>query len=306
MNLNELSRLTEDEARKLLERIRWPNGPICVHCEATKGQRKFTGKKHRKGVYKCNECGKQYTVTVNSVMEASHLPIRTWLIAFTIMCSSKKGVSALQLQRQLDLGSYKSAWHLAHRIRHAMKQDPLKGLLKGAVEVDETYVGGKPRKYEHDKNKKGRGTRKTPVVVLVERGGKSRAFPVAHVSARTLKAAIRWNVDRESMILTDEFASYTGIGQEYRHGHHTVAHGRGEYARGKIHVNTAESWNALLKRGIMGSFHHISRKHLGKYCDEFSFRWNKREWTDEQRTKEAISLSEGARLMYKEPVRSAT
>jgi transposase-like protein len=305
MNLSRLSALTEDQAREKLESIVWPTGPICPHCRARDCHTKFVGKKHRAGVYKCGKCKEQFTVTVGTLLEGSHLPIRTWLMAFALMCSAKKGVSALQLQRQLGIGSYRSAWHLCHLIRHAMKQDPLKGLLKGAVEVDETYVGGKPRKLAGVKNVGGRGTKKIPVVVLVERGGSSRAFPIERVNAKTLKAAIRWNVDRESMILTDEWPAYAGIGAEFKHGHKTVNHGALEYARGPIHVNTAESWNALLKRGIMGSFHHVSKQHLGKYCDEFSYRWNKRKWTDEARTTTAIELIEGIRLMYKQPVRNA-
>src|SRR5712691_9329087 len=146
LTLTDVSKLTEDQARETLERIRWPEGPVCAHCGGVDKITRFEGKAHRVGVFKCNDCGEQFTVTVGTVMEQSHLPIRTWLMAFAILCSAKKGVSALQLQRQLGLGSYRSAWHLCHRIRHAMSQEPLKGLLKGTVEVDEAYIGGKPRK----------------------------------------------------------------------------------------------------------------------------------------------------------------
>lgn len=303
MNLSEISKLSENEARELLERIRWPNGPVCPHCGSMEGHTKFQGEKHRDGVYKCNAgCGKQFTVTVNSVMEGSHLGIRIWLMAFSIMCSSKKGVSALQLQRQLGLGSYRSAWHLAHRVRHAMAQEPLSGLLKGHVEVDETYVGGKPRPGNNEERKKGRGTKKTPVMVLVERDGRARAHVIERVNAKTLKGAIRENVDRESMILTDEWAAYRGIGKEFRWGHFTVNHGKGEYYRGGAHTNTAESYFALLKRGVTGSFHHVSKKHLNRYCDEFSFRWNYRKSDDAARTVAAIEGAAGRRLMYKTPV----
>jgi len=312
MNLSELSKLTEDQARETLERIRWPNGPVCAHCGATENITKFNGKKHRKGVYKCNDCGEQFTVTVNSVMEASHISIRHWLMAFSILCSAKKGVSALQLQRQLGLGSYRSAWHLCHRIRHAMGQDPLKGLLKGEVIADETYVGGKPRK--HDKRVKengtaivGRGTPKTPVLALVERGGRARSWPIRFVCARNLKGAIRANVDKSATIMTDEFRSYKGIGKEFDGGHLTVNHGKGEYTRDygnrTASTNDAESYFSLLKRGVMGSFHHVSAKHLHRYCNEFSFRWNERKTTDEVRTTKAIAQAAGARLMYQDPIR---
>ena len=138
MNLSDVSKLSEDDARATVERIRWPEGPVCPHCGATDHIHKFEGKAHRAGVYKCNDCGEQFTVTVKTIMEDTHLPLRIWLMAFAIMCSSKKGGSALQLQRQLGLGSYRSAWHLAHRIRYAMLQEPLAGLLAGTVEADET------------------------------------------------------------------------------------------------------------------------------------------------------------------------
>jgi transposase-like protein len=304
MNLSQISKLTEDEAREMLERIRWPNGPVCPHCGCVEGHTKFNGKKHRKGVYKCNAgCKEQFTVTVNSVMEASHIPIRTWLMAFAIICSSKKGVSALQLQRQLGLGSYRSAWHMAHRIRHAMSQEPLAGLLRGDVEADETYVGGKPRKVGSHKVGEFRGGRssiKTPVVVLVERNGRSRAFATTDAKADTLAPILRGNVDPSSRLYTD-----IKMGREFKGGHERVSHGKGEYARGSAHVNTAESWNALFKRGIVGSFHHISRQHMAKYCNEFSFRWNYRKVTDSERTEAAVKAAEGKRLMYKEPVRKA-
>ncbi len=165
-------------------------------------------------------------------------------MAFAILCSAKKGVSALQLQRQLGLGSYRTAWHLCHRIRHAMSKEPLAGLLKGTVEVDETYVGGKPRpEHGKPKAKRGRGTKKTPVVALVERGGRVRARKVDRVNAATLKGAIRENVDRSSRIMTDEWNAYRGIRQEFDGGHQAVNHSQGEYVRGDAHVNTGESFS---------------------------------------------------------------
>jgi transposase-like protein len=172
MNLSQISALTEDEARAKLEAIRWPNGPVCAHCGCTDHITKIKSAK-RRGLYRCGDCKSQFTVKVNTVMHDSHLPIRTWLMAFSIMCSAKKGISALQLHRQMGFGSYKTAWHLCHRIRHAMKQEPLKGLLTGEVEVDETYVGGKPRKIpgaprlngtESRNRHIGRGTKKIPVL----------------------------------------------------------------------------------------------------------------------------------------------
>jgi transposase-like protein len=302
LTLNEVSKLTEEEARKIFERIRWPDGPICPHCDSIEAT-KLEGEAHRSGLYKCRACEKQFTATVNTLLEDSHLPIRTWLMAFAILCSSKKGMSALQLQRQLGLGSYRTAWHLCHRIRYAMSKEPLAGLLKGIVEVDESYVGGRPRP-EHGKPraKHGRGTKKVPVVALVERRGKVRAKTIEHVDAKTLKNAIRGNVERSATIMTDQFGSYHGIGDEFEGGHYKVDHGRGEYVRGEAHVNTSESYFSLLKRGIVGSFHHVSKQHLDRYCDEFSFRWNHREITDGERTIAAINGIKGKRLMYRDPI----
>jgi transposase-like protein len=215
------------------------------------------------------------------------------------MCSHKKGVSALQLQRNLGLKSYKAAWHLAHRIRFAMQEEPLAALLTGTVEVDETYIGGK----RHG-GKCGRGApNKTVVVALVERNGRVRSKPVRTISARELKGAIRENVDQDARIMTDELRSYSGIGQEFTGGHKTVNHGTGEYARGKnydININSAESYFALLKRGIHGTFHHVSAKHLSRYCDEFSFRWGQRKSTDGERAMAAIRGGAGTRLTYQQ------
>jgi transposase-like protein len=235
-------------------------------------------------------------------MEDSHIPMQKWIMAFHLMCSSKKGISALQLQRELGLGSYRSAWHMAHRIRHAMKDNPSGPSLEGVVEVDETYVGGKPRKGTGP-HKRGRGTKKAPVVVLVERDGSARAMPVESVDAKNLKEAIRENVRPESTIHTDELASYAGIGAEFEGGHETVNHSAGEYERNGVHTNTAESYFALLKRGVYGVFHHVSKKHLHRYCDEFSFRWDHRKTTDGERTKAALLKVEGKRLMYSNTLR---
>lgn len=301
MNLAEISRLTDQEAREYLERVRWPNGPVCPHCDAHDNAAKLEGKAHREGVYKCRLCRKQFTVTVNSIFERSHIPLRTWLMAFAIMCASKKGVSAKQLQRQLGLGSYQSAWHMAHRVRHAMSQEPLKGMLAGRVEVDEAYVGGKPRRGNNEPRKTGRGTKKAAVVALVERDGQARAFPVQRVNADTLKGAVRENVDRSAMILTDEWAAYRGLGEEFEGGHRTVNHSAGEYWRAGVGTNTVESYFALLKRGVYGSFHHVSKRHLHRYLDEFSFRWNHRKMGDSDRTRAALRGAEGKRLTYKAP-----
>lgn len=296
----DVGRLTEDEARTILEAIRWPKGPVCPHCESkavTRLQAKSV--KVRDGVIQCNACRGQFTVTVGTIMHRSHITLRQWVQAFYSMCSHKKGVSALQLQRNLGLHSYKSAWHLAHRIRAAMRTDPLASLLKGVVEVDEAYVGGKPRKGKRDEsgdlivNKPGRGTKKVPVVALVERAGRVRTQVVEHVTASNLKTAIRENVEATATINTDDLNLYQGIGPEFAGGHQTVNHSQGEYACGEVNTNSAESFFALLKRGVHGTFHHVSREHFHRYCDEFSFRWDYRKVNDGERTVAAIKGAAG-------------
>ena len=302
----DVGRLTEDEARAILEAIRWPEGPVCPHCGAKEVSRiQAKSEKVRDGLFQCNGCRKQFTVILGTVMQGSHITLRQWVQAFHSMCSHKKGVSALQLQRNLGLHSYQSAWFLAHRIRLAMKANPLASKLKGVVEVDETYVGGKPRKGKKDEkgnlivNKRGRGTKKTPVMALVERDGRVRTRVVEHVNASNLKAAIRAHVNRKAQIQTDKLNLYAGIGKEFDGGHQTVNHSQGEYARGEVNTNTAESFFALLKRGVHGTFHHVSKTHLHRYCDEFSFRWGERKVSDGQRTVKAIRGAEGKRLVYK-------
>jgi hypothetical protein len=304
MNLSQLSKMTEEQARETLERIRWPEGPICPRCGCTDGHTKFKGKKHRPGVWKCNDgCAQQFSVTVGTVMEGSHISIRHWLMAFSIMCSAKKGVSALQLQRQLGLGSYRTAWHLCHRIRHAMGRNPLKGMLEGTVMVDETHVGGKPRHRQGEQpKKKGPSGNKAKVIALVERGGRVKSWPIADVTAKTLKGAILDHVSSAASIQTDQLMSYKGVGKWFDGGHETVNHAKFEYARGDVSTNEVESYFALLKRGITGSFHSVSKQHLHRYCDEFSFRWNERKVPDAARTEKAIRCAEGKRLTYKQPI----
>jgi transposase-like protein len=306
----DVGRLTEDEARAILEGIRWPKGPACPHCGSVKVTRiQAKSVKVRDGVIQCNDCHGQFTVTVGTIMHRSHITLRQWVQAFYSMCSHKKGVSALQLQRNLGLHSYRSAWFLAHRIRAAMNEDSLSNKLNGVVECDETYVGGKPREggregnFDHRrKAHTGRGTRKVPVMVLVERNGNAISRPIVRVDAKHLHSVIRKNVDRQSTIMTDEWKGYNGIGKFYFGGHHSVKHCMGEYVNGEASTNTAESYFALLKRGVQGVFHHVSKHHLPRYCKEFEFRWNHRKVNDGTRAEHAIMGAEGKRLTYKKAV----
>lgn len=289
--------LNEDKAREYLERLRWPNGANCPHCNAVGAYRlqpKADSKRPvRNGVWKCKACRKQFTVTVGTIFEDSHIPLYQWLSAIQFLCSSKKGISAHQLHRMLHI-TYKSAWFMAHRIRYAMGQPPLSEKLLGIVEADETYIGGKAC------GKRGRGAEnKIPVFALVQRGGDVRSFKTERVTAKNLKAMIRENVTKDSTIMTDEFLAYNGLDKEFA-GHQTVNHGIKEYVRGNAHVNTAEGYFSILKRGIIGTYHHVSKQHLDQYLNEFNFRYNSRKVDDEFRMILAVDGTKGKRLMLKQ------
>lgn len=284
-------------AREYLESLHWPNGPICPHCGEDERVTRLTSKTARPGLVKCNACRKQFTVTVGTVMEDSKIPLNKWLMAFRLLNSGKKGFSAHELHRDLDI-TYKSAWFLFHRVRETMGggSNPLGG-PNTVVEADETYVGGKAR---------NRATRapapKKAVVALVERDGMARSFHVANVNAKTLRPLIVVNVDRASHLMTDEAPVYTRLGREFA-GHSVVNHSAKEYVTlgGFKHSNTAENFFSIFKRGIIGTYHHMSEAHLHRYCREFDFRYNTRSLSDAERTAVAIKGARGKRLMYRQP-----
>ncbi|MBZ5557535.1 MAG: IS1595 family transposase [Acidobacteriia bacterium] len=302
LNLSKLAKYFSDEdaARALLEDMRWGNNPTCPHCGGLNPYRlvaRKPGAKTRKGLWKCSQCRKQFTVTVGTVFEDSRIPISKWLLAIHLIGSSKKGMSAHQIHRNLGI-SYKAAWFMMHRLRYAMRSGPLSDLMKGVVEVDETYVGAR-NKRGTKRGRPGPDSHKTPVVALVERGsGRVRAFTMPRVTADTLSEAISANVHPDAMMMTDEFSAYQALG---RRNHQTVNHSKDEYVRGDVYTNTAEGFFSLLKRGITGTFHHVSRGHLNRYCDEFAFRYENRQTTDGQRAALLVAGAEGKRLTYKQP-----
>lgn len=296
-NLNAPHFQDANKARQYLEAVRWPNGPVCPHCGVVDDHYALEGDSTRAGLYKCKDCREQFTVTVGTVFERSKIKLNVWLQAVYLLCSSKKGMSAKQLERMLGV-TYKTAWFMAHRIREAMTNNP-NGLLGGGggiVEADETYWGKKPgtikrRGYAH----------KNPVVSLVERGGKVRSFHVADVKASTIKEILIANIDKSANLMTDEASVYIKAGREFK-SHESVAHGAKEYTRGNVHTNTIESYFSIFKRGMIGTYHKCGEQHLKRYAAEFDFRYNNRQSLgvdDIQRTEEALKGIAGKRLTYR-------
>lgn len=271
--------IDEEAAQDALAALRWPNGITCPFCEGGKKvyETSYTvtarGKETVRKQWKCGACRKKFSVTSRSIFEGAHIPVGKWIYAIFLMCSSKKGVSASQLSRELSI-SYKSAWFMCHRVREAMLQEPLAGMLgtgpDAIVELDETFVGGKKRNNRHAKRTPAAG-RKTAVMTLIDREGDVKTVKVPNVRKGTLQSLARPIVDQSATIITDAHMSYEGIG-EYFAGHHTVDHSK-TFVRGVImHTNFAESYHSLLKRGIIGAFHHVSDKHLPRYLAEFDRR----------------------------------
>jgi transposase-like protein len=295
--MNITNPIFHDEAKATahLEANRWPDGVTCPHCGSDR-VRKMEGKTQT-GMFLCNDCRDKFTVRTGSVMERSHVPLHKWLLATHIMAASKKGMSALQMSRMIGV-TYKTAWFLCHRIREAMDGADTAGPLGGAnkvVEADETYVGGKAKNRAHRAP-----APKKPVVALVERDGNVRSFHVANVTAKQLRGLIVTNVDRASHLMTDEAPVYTSVGREFA-GHSVVNHSAKEYVTtgGFKHSNTAENFFSIFKRGVIGTYHHLSEAHLGRYCREFDLRYNTRTLTDGERAAAIVKGMVGRRLTYR-------
>lgn len=254
----------EIKCREYLESLRWPDGPVCPKC----GRKEIARVQGRESVLRCVGCQQQFSVTAGTVFNDSHLPLAKWFIATFILCQSKKGVSACQIQRMLGIGGYKTAWHLCHRIRSAMVEAN-RAKLTGTIEMDETYVGGKAH------GKRGRGAAHKEVVIGIrERGGELRFFHAADVRSGTLAKYIRENIsDSAHLLITDGAARHLRMNGK----HKTIRHQSGRYVNGEIHTNTVESAFSLLKRGVIGTWHKISAKHLDSYLKEMEFRFNRRQ-----------------------------
>lgn len=302
MNLSDPIFTDETKALAYFEALTWPNGPVCPHCQETKRVYRLEGKSHRPGLIHCNACDGSFTVRTGGVMESSHLPLTKWALAFYLFASSKKGISAHQLMRTLGLGSYRTAWFMAHRIREAMGPAKDAGPVGGSgkiVEVDETEIAPSRK----TKGAKGRGRSKNKTfVALVERDGKVRSAVIDGRDMRDVRSAVRENLHPDSILHTDGAQFYKGmmpLGQ-----HESVDHNK-MYARdsnaGRVHCNTAEGYFSLFKRGLVGTYQHISPAHLPRYLNEFDFRMSNRVKLgvdDTMRTERAIKGAPGKRLTY--------
>lgn len=283
-----------------MEAQRWEGKPGCPHCgyvDVYQMQDSKTGKRQANYRWRCRGCKDQFTVRTGTVFEDSKIPLRHWCYAYWRACTSKKGVSALEIHRQTGV-SYKSALFMLHRIRFGMT-DSATPPLTGIVEVDETYVGGKPRYKTH---KKGPTGTKTAVMAMVQRGGHVKTRVLATVTGDTVRQVIAQAVDSNARLMTDESKLYVKPGREQKGGHETVNHSRLEYARGDVTTNTVEGFFSIVKRGLNGIYHSVSKEHLHRYMAEFEFRYNRRHLEDGERIRSAIQASEGKRLMYKEPL----
>lgn len=293
---------TDDAAREYFEKTRWPNGAVCPHCGNSDKIYSRTSNAQtgtRKGLYKCGECKDTFTVTVGTVMESSKVPLHKWLLGFYLMCASKTQVSALQLQRQLELGSYKTALFLCHRIRFALKESFPMGPLSGEVEADETYIGGKKRG-------KGRGYKgnKVALVSLVQRDGDVRSTVAERVDSGVVDGLLRKHVSESSNLHTDESPVCNKPGQRFA-SRSRVNHSKEEYAyrdetTGKtVTTNTVEGFFGNSKRSLGVTYHKVSPQHLHLHAAELDFKYNTRKESDGERTRLGIGRIEGKRLMYR-------
>lgn len=284
-----------------MEAQRWEGRPGCPHCGDTDVYQMTdskTGERQANYRWRCRGCKKQFTVRTGTVFEDSKIPLRHWCFAYWRASTSKKGVSALEIHRQTGL-SYKSCLFMLHRIRFGMTDSAVPPLT-GIVEVDETYVGGKPR---YRTNKRGmKPGSKTAVMALVQRGGHVKTQVVANVTAKTVKQVVSGAIAPSATLMTDESPVYTKLGRQFEGGHHVVTHSRYEYVRGEVTTNTVEGFFSIVKRGLNGIYHAVSKEHLHRYMTEFEFRYNHRKLEDGERIRAAIQSSEGKRLLYREPI----
>jgi len=292
----------ENAARGALESVRWPDGPVCVHCGCTDQISRVEGtkKSHRPGLLYCNDCKGQFTVTVGTVFERSKIPLTKWWLATHLLCASKKGISSHQIHRTLGV-TYKTAWFMTHRIREAMKDGSMSfiGGPGKTVEADETYLAKSP------KTRKPKGeplhAKSSPMVFsLVERGGNVRSMYLDH---KNVRRALVEHLHEKSRLVTDGATTYKFV-MPSPEQHESVDHSKFEWSRGDVHTNTLEGIFSIFKRGLVGTYQHMDKKHLDRYLAEFDFRYNNRAAVgvnDSERTRAAMKGIEGKRLTYRRP-----
>jgi hypothetical protein len=288
---------TEDDCLDYIENMRWPNGEIgCVHCgeigSISKIQRRKTGKNKRARLYQCGACGKQFSTTSGTIFQDSHLPLSKWFMGIALICEAKKGISALQLQRHIG-GTYRTCWHLNHRIREAMKEKSF-SFMAGTVEVDETYLTPRKPRKGHPRPKLQDGM---VVLGMRQRGGPLRLIPVKTAKMEHIEPEIVKHISPDATLQTDMGAVYHIIGKRLFVNHRMIDHIR-TYGQGENHTNTVESAFSLLKKGVYGTFHKVSIKHLGRYCEEFSYRFNRRGQQLEMFDETVKHLTRGKALTY--------
>ncbi len=307
---------TEGDAYRVLEEMRWGDTPICPHCGSVRkhyfltpkngaSRKTRTGSASERRVWKCADCRKQFSATTDTIFHGSKVPLRIWLLVIFDACTAKNGISAREVERKYGV-TPRTAWHLMHRLREAMKREPMAALLSGRVIADETWYGGTPKnRHGHKRAKTDRlqgQTDKTPILALVSREtGEVRSQAVPNVTAATLQPAIQANVNtRRTHLHTDSGMQYRKLAEPFA-AHSTVDHRAGEYVRQDVTTNHAETYFSQLKRSLDGTFHHVSREHLGRYLAEFDFRFSTCKLTDVERIDLLVSRVGGRRLMYSEP-----
>lgn len=294
---------SETLAVAFLEKQRWGGTPFCPLCASVAVYPMIgrDGQRNKDYRWRCRDCKGMYTVRTKTVFEETRLPLRVWVYAIWKAASGKKGYSALQLSREMEI-THKSALFVLRRIRHGVSDESV-AKLTGTIEADEVYIGGRPR-YPGMYPENMKRDRKTPVVGVVQRGGDVRLRVMPRVTAAHLREFVAENADRSCRIITDDSNAYKGVGTAFAGGHHAVKHSAKEYVRWgtDIHSNTIEGVFSLLQRGIMGTFHSVSRKHLPNYLNEFQFRWNTRKLDDGERVAQAIKNMHGKRLEYRQSV----
>lgn len=308
---------TEADAYRFLEDLRWEGKPVCPHCGSVRkhyflkpaagtARKTRTGSMSERRVWKCADCRKQFSVLTGTIFHRTKIPVRTWLFVIFEMCSSKNGVAAREIQRKYDL-TEKSAWFMLHRIREAMKREPLAGLLSGRVVADETWIGGKPsNRHGHKPKERMMGvghSEKQPVMALVSREtGEVRSQAIPEVKGSTLRGVLAKHVDpAKTHLHTDASIFYRRLAGDFE-DHSYVDHSKGEYARGDVSTNQAEAFFSQLKRSIDGTHHHVSREHLARYLAEFDFRFSTCKQSDTERMQRLLGQVRGRRLTYRDTV----